>query len=613
MDLPPGQIIHQRYRIQRLLGRGGFGAVYQAWDTALDGPVALKENLESFPGAEKQFELEARLLFKLRHPNLPRVIDFFSLPDSQGGGSFAVMDYIEGEDLGALLTNNKAPLPQDKLLDWIGQVCDALTYLHSQNPPIIHRDIKPANIRITPSGRAILVDFGIAKIFSPGMKTTFAARAVSHGYSPPEQYGGGSTDARSDIYSLAATTYHLLSGRMPPSAMDVLSGLETPPLPLIDLNPVIRTTVSAALEKAMQLDQPDRFASVAEFKSALLAADRATTSPIVISRPPSRAATTVRRAAAPPVIKQGLASRWQAASQDAYWVLRDHTSSVEDLAFSPDGTILVTVSVDKTLRLWRAVDGKLITTLEDHTRSVSGVAFSPSGEMFASTSSDQTVRLWRMSDRKLMFALETPAGLAKSPSFSPDGNILACVTANRAIQFWRVSELLAGGKPDALPDLTIDPQGVTCIAFSPSGEFLACASRRDKAVRLYRFLDASLVRIMEGHTADINCLAFSPDGRLLASGSWDNSLRLWRISDGFCQQVIKGHRAGVLGVTFSPDGEILAAASADQSVRLWRVSDAARLNKLKGHTNWVNCVSFSPDGRLLVSGSRDATIRIWAI
>jgi WD40 repeat protein len=613
MPLSPGQIIHQRYRIERLLGRGGFGAVYQAWDTALDGPVALKENLESFPGADKQFELEARLLFKLRHPNLPRVIDFFSLPPNEGGGSFAVMDYIEGEDLGALLSRNNAPLPQDKLLDWIAQVCDALSYLHSQNPPIIHRDIKPANIRLTPSGRAILVDFGIAKIYSPGLKTTVAARAVSHGYSPPEQYGAGSTDARSDIYSLAATTYHLLSGHMPPPAMDVLSGLEKPPQPLIRLNPAIKPAVSAALEKAMQLDQSDRFASAAEFKTALLAGQDKSTDAMIVSRPPGRVATTVRRAAASPIIKPDLASRWQSAPPEPRYILDEHNGSVEDLVFSPDGKILISASVDKTLRLWRVADGSSSSTLEGHIRSVSGVAISPSGEVLASSSSDRTIRLWRVSDGEMLTALETPAGLATSPTFSPSGEILACVTANRIVQFWNAENLLAGGKTLALPDLVIDPQGVTGVTFSPSGDILACESHRDQTILLYRLPDASLLRVLEGHIADINCLAFSPDGSLLASGSWDNSLRLWRVRDGVCLHTIKGHRSGVLDLAFSPDGEILAAASADYSLRLWRVSDAARLRKLEGHTNWVNCVSFSPDGSLLASGSRDKTVRIWGI
>jgi WD40 repeat protein len=613
MPLSPGQVVHQRYRIERLLGRGGFGAVYQAWDTALDGPVALKENLESFPGADRQFEFEARLLFKLRHPNLPRVIDFFSLPPKEGGGSFAVMDYIEGEDLGDLLSRSNAPLPQDKLLDWIAQVCDALSYLHSQNPPIIHRDIKPANIRITSSGRAILVDFGIAKVYSPGLKTTVAARAVSHGYSPPEQYGAGSTDARSDIYSLAATTYHLLSGRMPPPAMDILSGLAKTPQPLRDLNPAIMPAVSAALEKAMQLDQSDRFASAAEFKSALLAKGKDSTHAVVVSLPPGRAAATVRRSVVSPVVEPGLASRWQSASKEPRYILEEHNGSVEDLAFSPDGGLLISASVDKTLKLWRVADGRLLSTLEGHIRSVSGVAISPLGDMLASSSSDRTIRLWRLSDGEMLTALETPAGLATSPAFSPTGEILACVTANKLVQFWNVENLLAGRNPTALPDLSIDPQGVTGVTFLPSDEILACESRRDQAILLYRLQDFSLWRTLQGHTADINCLAYSPDGSLLASGSWDNSLRLWRVKDGACLHTIKGHRAGVLDLAFSPDGEIMVTASADHSLRLWRVSDAVRLLKLQGHNNWVNCVSFSPDGSLLASGSRDKTIRIWGI
>ena len=164
MTLETGSVLNNRYRIVKQLGQGGFGAVYRAWDISLERPCAIKENLGTTDEAQRQFKREATILANVVHPNLPRVTDHFII---QGQGQYLVMDYVEGEDLQSMLERTGAPLPTHQVLSWIGQVCDALSYLHSQNPPIIHRDIKPANIRITPGGQAMLVDFGIAKIFDP--------------------------------------------------------------------------------------------------------------------------------------------------------------------------------------------------------------------------------------------------------------------------------------------------------------------------------------------------------------------------------------------------------------------------------------------------------------
>ncbi|MBN1149006.1 MAG: serine/threonine protein kinase, partial [Anaerolineales bacterium] len=202
MPLAQGQTLHNRYRIVGLLGQGGFGAVYRAWDITFEIPCAIKENTETSEAAQRQFLREAKLLHVLRHPNLPLVKDYFFLPSQ---GQYLVMDYVEGQDLGEMLLNG--PLEEARVLPWIMQVCDALSYLHSQNPPVIHRDIKPGNIKITPQGKAVLVDFGISKVYDPAMATTVGARAVTPGYSPPEQYGKGTTDARSDLYALGATLY----------------------------------------------------------------------------------------------------------------------------------------------------------------------------------------------------------------------------------------------------------------------------------------------------------------------------------------------------------------------------------------------------------------------
>ncbi len=267
--LKAGTILNNRYRIVQLMGRGGFGAVYRAWDQTLNRPCALKENQEVSAQGVRQFSQEAILLANLNHPCLPRVTDHFSLP---GQGQYLVMDFVEGEDLRVKLERTFEPLTEKEVLPWIIQICDALAYLHSQTQPVIHRDIKPSNIRITPQGRAMLVDFGIAKVFDPLMPTSTAAKAVTAGYSPPEQYGQGKTDARSDIYALGATLYTLLTGVRLPDSVDVLTGVAPPLSPARAVNPKISAGLSAAIDKAMELDRNLRYPDVVEFRSDLIKA-----------------------------------------------------------------------------------------------------------------------------------------------------------------------------------------------------------------------------------------------------------------------------------------------------------------------------------------------------
>lgn len=263
MALQAGTILNNRYRILSILGQGGFGAVYRAADMTLKRPCAVKENLDTSPEAKRQFEKEAVVLAQLSHPNLPRVQDHFIIPEQ---GQYLVMDFIDGQDLQTIVAQGGRVDP-DTALDWIGQIASALAYLHNQKPPIIHRDIKPANIRVTEEGKAYLVDFGLVKIYDPHLRTTLGARAVTPGYSPPEQYGQGNTDARTDIYGLGATIYYLLTGLEPPESVQRV--IEDQLIPLGAANSRVKEAMSTAVTKAMDLRPSGRFNNVDEFESAL--------------------------------------------------------------------------------------------------------------------------------------------------------------------------------------------------------------------------------------------------------------------------------------------------------------------------------------------------------
>lgn len=248
------------------------GTVYEAVDERLDTTVALKETFFADERLRKQFEREARLLARLHHPALPRVSDHFS----EGDGQFLVMQYIPGEDLSEMMAKRKGPFPADQVLTWADQLLDALDYLHTQEPQIVHRDIKPQNLKLTARGQIILLDFGLAKGQAGDISRVTTSASIfgyTPNYAPLEQIQGLGTDSRSDIYALAATIYHLLTGTKPPDALTrataLVNGEPDPLVPATQANPTIASEVSDVLQQALAQGRDQRFTSAAEMRKAL--------------------------------------------------------------------------------------------------------------------------------------------------------------------------------------------------------------------------------------------------------------------------------------------------------------------------------------------------------
>jgi len=273
MTLERGTNLNTRYRIIEILGQGGMGSVYRAVDENLGVEVAVKENLFTTDEYSRQFRLEAVILANLRHPNLPRVSNHFVVGEQ---GQYLVMDFIEGEDLRQRMERT-GMITEDDAVQIGGAMCDALAYLHTRKPPILHRDLKPGNVKITPDGHIFLVDFGLAKVVQGTQVTTTGARAMTPGYSPPEQYGTARTDPRTDIYSLGATLYAALCGIIPEDGL--ARAMDNAQLtPLRKRNSKVSRRLAAAIEKAMAVDPADRYQTADEFKKALLGAKSRTQS-----------------------------------------------------------------------------------------------------------------------------------------------------------------------------------------------------------------------------------------------------------------------------------------------------------------------------------------------
>ncbi|MFQ5399730.1 MAG: bifunctional serine/threonine-protein kinase/formylglycine-generating enzyme family protein [Anaerolineae bacterium] len=253
MPLLPGEILNQRYRIVCLLGEGAYGAVYRAYDVTDGRDVAVKEYLNHSLEIQRRFREEARRLARLKHPQLLPVLDHFAL---EATGQYLVTAYADGEDLQSILAQYGL-LPSDLIIGWLQAACRPLTYIHEQGQ--LHLDVKPANIRLTPSGDVFLVDSGL-----PGL----GFRAVSGSYSAPELQSQTAATPASDVYSLGATLYTLLTGKTPPDALRRESGLEDL-IPAREVNPNVEPYLSIVATRAMSLLPEARYKSVEAFAKAL--------------------------------------------------------------------------------------------------------------------------------------------------------------------------------------------------------------------------------------------------------------------------------------------------------------------------------------------------------
>lgn len=270
--IAPNTLIQNRYLIIHLIGKGGMGEVYLAVDQRLGSAIALKRTFFSDDAMlGNAFEREARTLARLRHPVLPKVSDHFT----EEGTQYLVMDHIAGEDISKRLESMQKPFPISWVLYWADQLLDALTYLHMNEPPIIHRDIKPQNLKLTDENHIVLLDFGLSKntLGDTRVSTTGSVVGYTPHYAPMEQIRGTGTDARSDIYSLSATLYQILTGSVPPDALtradSLINGMPDPIKPINGLNPEVSKAISDVILTGMAISQEKRYKTAREMQKVL--------------------------------------------------------------------------------------------------------------------------------------------------------------------------------------------------------------------------------------------------------------------------------------------------------------------------------------------------------
>lgn len=621
-----GDILNGTYQIERPLGMGGQARVWQARHLRLPRRFAVKEC--PLAGADLREQAERRTLFERErdilaqlshpgHPAIPKISDFWEEPDRL----FIVLDLVEGETLIELLTRRgRVTIPE--AINWGRQICDVLTYLHNWSPPIIYRDLSPDNVILDSSGQLHLIDFGIARTFKAGQAQNTASLGKV-GYASPEHLEGGKTqtDVRSDIYTVGALLYHLLTGQEPISVVDRLkqrAGLQGGRSLLLPrtLNYHLSSAMESCVLHAMELEPARRYQNAEEMAQALEAC-APPAQPSALPPPSEMSPQRIRTRPVDPASLWGGTGMPNATPpslpprprpRPKPWMTEQPTQpnqqAVRGPASGPQGNTGSSPASGGTLG----------------TSPLRRISTGPAGSSPAPAPSGP------LPGQPTTPGRQTPAGQAGRPGgpgsvggrrqtgspgaalpghivYFPDDQPSRALVPVPAAPRPLPPSPVARGPLLSRRRLLIGLGVVGVAAMGLGGAAFVLSRSRTPYTRLYTFNDDSL---------PVQCIAWSPGSRLLAGGGDDKLITIWDMSNGNVTLTLKGHSDFVQGVAWSKDGASLASASADKTILIWDALQGGQPQlTLTGHTDTVYSVAWSPDGSLLASASADQTVRIW--
>jgi len=567
--VPIPDLLRGRFRMIKLLGQGGFGRTYLAEDIdKLNEKCVVKQfvpMMQGTAGLQKALELfkrEAKQLHQLgRHPQIPALSAYFS----ENNQLYLIQQYIEGETLDQIL-QKQGVWTEPQVKELLTSLLPVLKFIHQQK--VIHRDLKPDNIIRRGNGEYVLIDFGVAKDLSATVVyTQIGTRVGSDGYASREQMQGGEAYPATDLYSLGATCFYLLT-KISPLELWLDDGYRWTNNWQKYVKQNLSPELNKVLDQLLKKDIGDRYSSVDQVLQ-----DLQSPSPQVSWQNPICIATL---------------------TEHSYWVW--------SVTLSPDGRRLA--SGNGNIKLWDVERQRQIGTLNGHSDVVNSVTFSPDGRTLASGSSDNTIKLWDVERQRQIGTLTGHSDVVNSVTFSPDGRTLASGSDDDTIKLWNVQN------QREIATLTGHSASVSSVAFSPNGRTLASGSY-DNTIKLWDVQNRQEIATLTGHSHIIWSVTFSPNGRTLASGSWDKTIKLWNVQNQQEISTLTGHSQIVYSVVFSPDGGILASGSGDRTIKLWDVQNQQEISTLTGHLSSIHSVAFSPNNQMLASASWDNTIKLW--
>ncbi|MEM7772765.1 MAG: protein kinase [Cyanobacteria bacterium P01_E01_bin.6] len=632
-----------RYTPIRLLGYGGFGRTYLAQDhDRLNANCVIKQfspqvkGNKSLDKAIQLFNQEAIRLNELgEHAQIPTLLAYFE----DEAYLYLVQQYIEGQNLFQELNQNGI-FSEAKIREILLSLLPVLQFIHDRQ--VIHRDITPMNIlRRQRDDRLMLIDFGVAKQLSSDFSEQAGTRIGTEGYSPIEQFRGGRAYPASDIYSLGATSIHLLTRMKPENLYDPLSGEWVWQQRMADKGNVVSDQLAHVLNRMLKDLVNERYQSAndvlkdlqdgsghvaAAYSSETLGTThgrdpapspghssvRSTFSSMPQSRQRSSNTNSSgqtseirsqrRSSGSPRGNPHDSSSRPPASRQP---VSRQPTSRPSNSSPSVSRPSTSGAS-GRNSSGYRSKYCRCVYTITGHSSWVTDVAISPVTNTFATSSLDDTVKLWNLQTGELMMSLTGHERGVNAVTFSPDGTLLLSCSDDRRIKIW---DAFSGKLVRTLSGHIRD---VTALAVSPDGQFLMTGGE-DRSIRVWQLATGKLLKTPFGVMSMVKALAATPDGRLFVSGGLDKIVRLWSMRTAERVTELSGHHGAVHTLAISPNSQVLASAGKDRTIRLWHLPDGAPLHTFQGHSRDVNSIAIMPDGRLLLSASSDKTIRIWDI
>ena len=575
------------YELTQEIARGGMGVVYKAQQISLDRTVALKMILSGQLAGEREvrrFHVEAEAAAKLQHPHIVAIHEVGELE----GQHYFSMDFIEGESLAHRVA--RGPLPVKEAAELVNQVTGAIEYAHQAG--ILHRDLKPQNILLDQSGQPWVTDFGLARRIEGGSELTGTGQVLgTPSYMPPEQAAGklAAIGTTSDVYSLGAILYELLTGRPPfraESALETLiQVLEQEPVSLRLLNATIPIDLETITLKCLQKDQSKRYATAAELSEELV---RYAEGKPIQARPVG----TLERSWRWCKRKPALAGMWALAV-------------VLLLTFSIAGPLVALHQAKLRSRAVAARKG------ESNQRriAVEQRVVAEEKQEEATRSAAAARRALKVSQRQVYLS-----DMLLAQRDWADGDIL------------HLQELLERHQDEAdlqgfewhywnrlcqaeLTSLQGHQGDVHAVAISSDGKRIASASA-DKSVKIWDTASGQQLQTLEGHDYPVFSVAFSPAGDRLVSASMDTSIIVWDVATGKQLHRLLGHRGYVMSVAFSPDAKHVLSGGGS-TVKLWDAESGQERQSFSGHTGLVHSVAITADGKQLASGSSDGAVKVW--